>query len=930
VKKLLRILPLLLLPLLASATHQVSGYITFRHMHGLTYQVTIVNYTNGDPLNGVDCHVDADRDTMRIWYGDGQSDLLYRSNGSLDQENIPGGQTICDCRKVNIYTNSPDGITGGHTFPGDGSYHMWMDDQNRMANIVNIDGGNSVGVDFYLFTTINITSAASDSISSPVTLYSNLLSQSDILIDPPVCDTACIGECYNYNLGAYSTEGDSISYSLGNCMVSAGTSPVNYGMVAPGYVIPSGVSVNPQTGTLTWCNINTPITPAIFNFSIRIVSYKKVFVSGGIGLNSYPIDTVDAELEIIVDGSCDAVPPKITGPDTCVVAGTLLNMKYYAKGFDVDQMKMSATGQPFSFSPAATFKSTPAAKLDSGMFSWQTNCSDVRNTPYAVTVKATDVGTGAANGGFSLSSYFTSNIKVIAPAPTNLTAAVQGNSVVLNWNPSICVQASGYNIYRAVGCIKFTPSPCQTGVTPSSGYVLIGTTSGLNNTTFTDNNVIPGINYSYLVVAAYPQPDGSLSIASNDTCVLVRRNLPLLTNVSVDNTSLNADTIFIRWTRPLTTSGNLDTTIYPPPYKYKLWRAVGMNNPNINVPIDSVITPFFGTTGIDSTFKDNGLNTAALSYRYKLSFYYNTNTPIGSSSAPASSIYLTAKPANRVIHLSWASNVPWSDSTYSIYRKAPGATGFSFLASVPGSVHAYTDSLLTNLKSYCYYVESKSFYADPTIMRPLFDSSEVQCSEPKDTVPPCAPKLAVMAQCNVFQDSLIWNNPDHFCPDIYNDILEYKIYFSPLTNGDMVLLKTVTNVNDTTFVNANLTSVAGCYAVTAVDSFGNESALNTICVDNCPQYTLPNVFTPNGDNQNDLFTPILPFRYIKSIDMNIYNRWGQLMFHTIDPMISWDGKDQTTHGECPDGVYYYICTVNEIRVTGVKPITLKGFIEIIR
>jgi gliding motility-associated-like protein len=93
---------------------------------------------------------------------------------------------------------------------------------------------------------------------------------------------------------------------------------------------------------------------------------------------------------------------------------------------------------------------------------------------------------------------------------------------------------------------------------------------------------------------------------------------------------------------------------------------------------------------------------------------------------------------------------------------------------------------------------------------------------------------------------------------------------------------------------------------------------------------MPNVITPNGDNDNDLFTPILPYRYIKSIDINIYNRWGQVMFHTTNPMINWDGKDQNSHGDCPDGVYYYICTVNEIRVTGVQPITLKGFVQLIR
>jgi gliding motility-associated-like protein len=146
----------------------------------------------------------------------------------------------------------------------------------------------------------------------------------------------------------------------------------------------------------------------------------------------------------------------------------------------------------------------------------------------------------------------------------------------------------------------------------------------------------------------------------------------------------------------------------------------------------------------------------------------------------------------------------------------------------------------------------------------------------------------------------------------------------------MAPIITITNPDDTVFVNSNLTSVAGCYAVIAFDSVGQSSPFNTFCVDNCPLYSLPNVFTPNGDGINDLFTPLEPYRYVKDIDINIYNRWGQLMFHTTDPNINWNGKVNNTGGDCPDGVYYYICVVNEIRLEGIIPVNLKGFIEILR
>jgi len=901
VRKLLRILILLLLPLLAEATHEVSGYISFKKISGTTYEVTVVTFTNGRPLTNPDpndnghCSV-ADRDTMRLYYGYNDihgpvSELLIRTNGPTDGQGFPGGDSLCTCRKINIYKGS----SSGHTFPGAGSYTMWTDDADRMDNITNMVGSGSY--DFYLFTTLYIDPLAGNNVATP------------LITNPLTCDSACTGQCFYYNPGAYSPYGDSMSYSLGNCLVLGGVK-------APTYTIPPGVSINPITGTLTWCN--PAVQGGIYNFSIRINTYKHIVIPNQ--PPTWHISAIqDVELEINVSGQCFNNDPVITGTsDTCIIAGDVLKLNYIASAPGGKPITMSAAGQPDSATvPRATFtytKGNPAK----GTFIWQTNCAEVRKSPYNVTIKATNPGSPP------LSSYFTTTIHVIGPAITGLTANVVGNSVNLSWQKSVCSEVIGYNIYRAVGCIKFIPGPCVTGVPPSSGYTYIGFS---NTTSYTDNSAVPGLSYSYLVVGVYPLADGSLGIASNDTCVLIRRDIPLLTNVSVDSTSLNHGTIFTRWLKPKIDAADFDTNTYPGPYTYTLLRASGINGTNY-APLVTRTYPYFGST-TDTTYKDNGLDTQDSAYRYKLNFFFKDTVPIGSV-PPASSIYLTTKPGNNTMNLTWTSNVPWTDSTYLIYRHGPVGLPFIFLATVPGNVHSYTDTNLTNKVNYCYYVKSRSFYSDSSILHPLFDSSEIQCNAPKDTIPPCAPHLVVAPQCNTYQDSLIWNNPDHTCPGIKNVIQYYNIYYTPTQGGDLHIIKTINNVNDTIFVNDSLTSIAGCYAVTAVDSFGNESALNTICVDNCPQYTLPNVFTPNGDNQNDFFTPILPYRYIQSIDINIFNRWGQVMFHTNNPMILWDGTDQHTHGKCPDGVYYYVCVVNEIRVTGIKPVTLKGFVQIIR
>jgi gliding motility-associated-like protein len=50
---------------------------------------------------------------------------------------------------------------------------------------------------------------------------------------------------------------------------------------------------------------------------------------------------------------------------------------------------------------------------------------------------------------------------------------------------------------------------------------------------------------------------------------------------------------------------------------------------------------------------------------------------------------------------------------------------------------------------------------------------------------------------------------------------------------------------------------------------------------------VPNAFTPNGDNTNDTFAP--KGEGIYDFSMHIYDRWGNLMYHTTDITKGWDG-----------------------------------------
>lgn len=65
---------------------------------------------------------------------------------------------------------------------------------------------------------------------------------------------------------------------------------------------------------------------------------------------------------------------------------------------------------------------------------------------------------------------------------------------------------------------------------------------------------------------------------------------------------------------------------------------------------------------------------------------------------------------------------------------------------------------------------------------------------------------------------------------------------------------------------------------------------------------MPNVFTPNADGLNDRFTPIEVSEIVAG-SLEIYNRWGQLIFVTDNLNNGWDGT--SNERTCADGIYFY-------------------------
>lgn len=880
----------------AKATHNRAGEITYRWVGpGLyTYEIKVTTYTNLLAIGG---QSPADRCQDTVYFGDGTSAVVNRSNGPCNGGCSPQaceGQPISSSIKLNEYITT-------HQYQGPGNYRISMEDPNRNAGVENIP--NSVNQVFYIESYLVI----------PMGFSGSLKNNSPVLTFPPI-DNACAGKCFFHNPGAYDIDGDSLSYELTTCRG-------HLGQTCPGYTHPAAgiggtYDVNPLTGTLTWC---VPQKLGEFNLAMIIKEWRKNF--DGV---YYMVGYILRDLQVEV-GSCSNNPPSIQPiTDTCVVAGSTITKIIRANDSDLDVVTLSANGGPFGVSSSpATFNSSPTLSNVTGTFQWLTDCSHIRKASYQVTIKAED-----SDPQINLVDFKTFNIRVVAPAPQNFVAVPQGTNIKLTWNKPACSPTTGnkierYCIYRKTDCTPWAHNNCETGVPASSGFTKIGCTTSLGDTTFLDTNdgkgLTQGTNYSYLVVAVFT--DGSESYASNRVCVQLKRDVPILVNVDVQSTATSSGSVFVRWVKPLLGPNALDTISIPGPYEFRLMHHNGFIGTFTQVY--SVTKPYFLSINqlSDTTFIHNGINTQDNANTYKIEFYANGQF-IGAGQK-ASSVFLSLTPSDNTISLSWQHQVPWGNYKYYISRKDPGQTTYTVIGNTTNKTFVNTG--LVNGVTYCFKVQSEGQYSDPTIFSPLLNFSQEVCDKPKDMTAPCSPTLNIISDCAMPSVVLQWNNPNHVCSD---DAIKYNLYFAETDNVDLVFTSSINNINDTVLAFDNLTSIAGCYAVTAVDSFGNESLQSAkMCVDNCPEYELPNVITINGDSVNDYFKPIKN-RFIKNIDLKIYNRWGTVVYETNDPVIMWDGKVMESKQLCSEGTYFYICQVNEIRVTGIKERFLRGFIQV--
>ena len=111
----------------------------------------------------------------------------------------------------------------------------------------------------------------------------------------------------------------------------------------------------------------------------------------------------------------------------------------------------------------------------------------------------------------------------------------------------------------------------------------------------------------------------------------------------------------------------------------------------------------------------------------------------------------------------------------------------------------------------------------------------------------------------------------------------------------------------------------GCFDTTSIDIHVFEELI----------FYVPNTFTPNDDEKNQTFYPVLSQGMKRTyMEFYIYNRWGELVFESHDPSYGWDGTYGPNALECPIGTYTWKLKLETLQTQEI--LDFHGHVNLIR
>jgi len=255
----------------------------------------------------------------------------------------------------------------------------------------------------------------------------------------------------------------------------------------------------------------------------------------------------------------------------------------------------------------------------------------------------------------------------------------------------------------------------------------------------------------------------------------------------------------------------------------------------------------------------------------------------------------------------------WSDGSTTSQITVNAAGTYTVSIIVPGEVCARTDTFFVYPRTAQVIMHADSVCAGDTItLDPGFSGGTYIWTTGETTQQVSVASIGSYAVAisvtgnpcyradtfNISQASPLFNTiADTLCPD------STLVLTAPVAGGNYIWSTGSTSmqiaIGDTGYYHVTINApTVYCYEV---DSF-------VVTTGDCRvedvSFTLPNVFTPNGDGINDGFQAITKGQY-DDFFIRIFNRWGEIVFESTNTEFEWNGNHDNGK-ECPDGTYFYV------------------------
>lgn len=646
---------------------------------------------------------------------------------------------------------------------------------------------------------------------------------------------------------------------------------------------------------LSW---NTPSDPNGWGTGFRIVRLvnggpveEEIVVLNNFGLTNYTVTGLDGTLDsecfyistLYNDGSAQTAAP---GPTFCSIHLTL--NASVVPGIVQLQWNHPWQGPPvpggtidiyLEFPPGQTnlIESLPT-DLNQNAYSYEVSVCSAQLDFFVVYNGIAPCASVSNTAG----GVFQDQIDPSAPIFTSVSVDSLTNQAVLSWLAPPQADVNGYIIYE-----------CQPGFNP----VPLDTIFGGNILSWQNPESEANLGIEYYNIAAFdscllasgdPDP-GAANLSCGSTIILSHQWQPC------------SDDIQLFWT-PYTDWD--DGVAF-----YEIYAA---EEP---VPGSGVFNPSFTLATVDgntTTYTHENVNLGS-SYRYRVNAVSNTNGWEAASNRRTATVFYPEAPAftyirevnavdrNLVEIVVEIGPGSATEHIYSLERKRAGSEQFDFRVALSSSTSGelvFLDEVAgTDENVYTYRIVVSNSCGDE------IDTSNIGTS--------------ILLSGFVNRDDLsnVINWSDYLGWD--NGVDRYEVYRWIGAQEFPDLLVTLPG-GISSYVDqvGDLLSTPGefCYRVTAVENANGYTLpgtpeSNRLCLTQEPVIWVPNAFTPNGDGDNDVFAPIISFANPDNYRLQIYSRWGNMIFESNDLEVGWDGKYR---GELvPESMYAWYLSISD-------------------